>query len=106
MARFLIDPVVHHQIATDVARRDAQRPGDADEDMRMVLAHAIGGGEGFFGDGAGMRGPGLVFDPLENACGQAVEHVEPAFVLPAHFRGQLAHARAGLRLPGLAEEAP
>src|SRR3546814_12857154 len=63
--RILTRPVVHHQIARDIARRMPQVTHRGDEDMRMVLAHAAGAGERLLNGRLGVGDP----DPV----GQLVE---------------------------------
>ena len=54
MTGFLVNPVIHHQIAADIARRNAQHARRADEHMRVILANAAA-----FGHGSLRRGPGV-----------------------------------------------
>src|SRR3546814_12788851 len=63
--RILTGPVVHHQIARDIASRMPQVTHRGDEDMRMVLAHAAGAGERLLDGRLGVGDP----DPV----GQLVE---------------------------------
>src|SRR3546814_2748208 len=55
--RILTRPVVHHQIARDIARRMPQVTHRGDEDMRMVLAHAAGAGERLLDGRLGVGDP-------------------------------------------------
>ena len=108
---FLFDPVVHQQIAADIACRDAVRARGTDEDMRVILAYAVTVLHRFLGSGGRVRAPGLIGDPLADQARQRVEEIERcaslcSAPLPAGLaqqRAQLA-ARTGQR--GLAQEAP
>src|SRR3546814_10787366 len=66
--RILTRPVVHHQIARDIARRMPQVTHRGDEDMRMVLAHAAGAGERLLNGRLGVGDPDPVgqLDPEEH----------------------------------------
>src|SRR3546814_14401206 len=72
--RILTRPVVHHQIARDIARRMPQVKHRGDEDMRMVLAHAAGAGERLLDGRLGVGDPDpagqLVEDPGRQGLGQ------------------------------------
>ena len=57
MACFLFDPVGQHQIATDIARRNAEHARSGNKDMRMVLTHAMTRRQRHFGGGFGIGAP-------------------------------------------------
>src|SRR3546814_10884780 len=76
--RILTRPVVHHQIARDIARRMPQVTHRGDEDMRMVLAHAAGAGERLLDGRLGVGDP----DPV----GQLVRSEEHTSELQSLMR--------------------
>src|SRR3546814_4057552 len=53
MGRVLPRPVVHHQIARNVARRMTEVAHRGDKDMGMILAHPARAAERLFGRGVG-----------------------------------------------------
>lgn len=69
MGRFLIDAVVHHQIAADIAGRDAQRARGPDEQMGVVLAHPATDAPGILRGGVHTGRAGLVGHLVANAGG-------------------------------------
>ena len=50
------------QIAADISRRDAELPGEGDEDVREVLAHAAARGQRFVDRRIDARALGTVFE--------------------------------------------
>ncbi len=52
------------QVSGHVARRDTQAATRGNEDVRMVLAHALAVCESFCRLGMSVRGAGDVFDPV------------------------------------------
>jgi hypothetical protein len=76
VGRLLFDPVVHHQIAADIARRNPVRPRGADEDVGVILTHPCPVADRLFGGGGRMRAAGFVSDPVPDQVGQCMQEIE------------------------------
>lgn len=63
----------HQQVAGDVAGGDVGVAGGGDEDVGVVLADAVAGGEGLGGGGGGVGDAGLVGDAVADAGHEAVQ---------------------------------
>ena len=93
VAGLLLDPVVHHQVARDIARGHPQRAGRADEDMGMVLADPQPQRRRFLARGVDLRLARRIGDLLKHQRRKLVQHGQRTVPALGQPRRDRAHAR-------------
>lgn len=73
VACLLLDAVGEHQIATDIARRMPQHAGCSDEDMGMVLTHAVPQSQRSVSRGFSIGMADIIAHGLADMLGQCVQ---------------------------------
>src|SRR3546814_12508011 len=75
VAGLLLDLVFHSQVTANIAHRDVQQPSSADEDMGVILTHALPRRKRLLGRRAGICCAGQILDLSDDGVGSEERRV-------------------------------